>query len=76
MARITTNDKHYANIADTIRAESYGEMQNRQYKPAEMPLAITELAAQNWDEGHTAGITEVTYELLPLLEQLYEGGIE
>ena len=128
MARITTNDKHYADIADAIRENAVSDyLKNSVFKPAEMPNGIKVLATENRDEGervgydsghtegyneghsvgyaegyeaaqgedpdggynagyedgrqigyaegHTAGITDLTNEIAPILEKLNRGGI-
>lgn len=56
MAIVTTDDKHYKDIARVIRGLSIKpSSQNIQYKPSEMIEGIDRLALENWDNGYTSG---------------------
>ena len=52
MAIVTTDSKHYTNIAKAIREKTGA---TTQYKPAEMPGGIAEVYTKGHTEGHSAG---------------------
>lgn len=55
MAIVTTDDKHYRNIADAIR-EKTGEV--TAYKPEEIPAGIGKVHKAGYAEGHTDGLSD------------------
>lgn len=67
MAIVTTNDQHYAGIAEAIR-EKNGETTT--YKPSEMAAAILEIMG-----GNVKKVTSVNvYENIGMYAITYEGG--
>ncbi|MBQ8254946.1 MAG: leucine-rich repeat protein [Clostridia bacterium] len=54
MAIVTTNDKHYKDIADAIRNRAYTETP-KQYKPSEMTEAVDAVFYAGREEGYSFG---------------------
>ena len=53
MSTITTDNKHYQDIANAIR--NYSDTDNT-YKPADMPVAIEKVFNAGFNRGETVGL--------------------
>ena len=55
MAIVTTDDKHYSDIAAKIREKAETDTS---YKPSEMAAGVEAVHAKGYDNGHTEGYSE------------------
>ena len=55
MAIVTTDDKHYSDIAAKIREKAETDTS---YKPSEMTAGVEAVHAKGYDNGHTEGYSE------------------